>query len=1046
MNCPSCGGPATTSKGRCRVCGAALGALPADVWTRALDEATSAGLDSGKYSGAVAPPDAQTGAGYSSDTPTASDFFSSDTATRPARDADPDATVVTGTRHPRAQVRDTETGPLSPGQPFGPRYHIVRLLGIGGMGAVYQAWDAELGVIVALKVVRPEVAADPAAAAMLERRFKQELLLARQVTHKNVVRIHDIGEIDGIKFISMPFIEGEDLASILRRQDKLPIERIVKIGRGIATGLEAAHAAGVVHRDLKPANIMVDKNDDAMIMDFGIARSAGSPAEADASKAASGLRPAASSAGHTVAGAIVGTVQYMAPEQARAQPVDQRADIYAFGLILYDMLLNKQRARGTHTALEELTRRMQALPPAPRSIDPKIPEPLDRIVTQCIEPDIERRYQTTPQLVSALNRLDEQGELLPVARRVTRRLVLSVAGTVLALIGMTWWLARGPAVPVAHEPVSVLIADFHNATGDPAFDHTLEPMLKLALEGAGFISAYDRNGIRRTLGVRPPESLDEQAALALAVKQGVNVVLTGSVERQGARYAVSMKATQAVTGNVLKAASSRTNDKNQVVAVAASLAGAVREALGDDTSDSAQRFAMETLTATSLDAVREYARGMEAMSGSKFDEALQRFAKAVELDPKFGIAYGAMAATSRNLERQQDAEKYAQEAMKHFDSMTERERYRTRGFYYSITNDYAACVKEYGDLIARYSADAAARNNRALCLTQLRQMSQAVDEMGHVVKILPNRALYRENLALYSDYSGDFVSAEEEVRAMADPGLYALLALAFSQAGQGQVAAALDTYKKIGSIDEEGASYSRSGLADLAAYQGLYSESARVLTAGVEDDIKAKVPDRAASKLVSLALVEMRRNRKREAIGAAERALATGQSVKIRFLAGHVLAEAGASTKAKELAQGLAAELQAEPQAYGAIIDGVDALQNGDARLAIKSLTAANTLLDTWIGHFHLGRAYLAAGAFTQADSEFDRCIARRGEALALFLDEEPTFGWFPAVYYYQGRVREGMKSNSFAESYRAYLAIRGASSEDPFVPEARKRAAAESR
>ena len=317
------------------------------------------------------------------------------------------------------------------------------------------------------------------------------------------------------------------------------------------------------------------------------------------------------------------------------------------------------------------------------------------------------------------------------------------------MLGLTWWLARGPAVPVQHEPVSVLIADFHNGTGDQTFDRTLEPILKLALEGAGFISAYDRNGIRRSLGVRPPESLDEQAALQLAVKQGVNVVLSGAVERQGNRYTVSVKAVQAITGNVIATASERASQKDQVLAAATSLASEVREALGDNTSDSAQRFAMETLTATSIDAVREYARGMEAMSGSKFDDALQSFSKAVALDPNFGIAYGAMAATSRNLERQQDAEKYAQEAIRHLDSMTERERFRTRGFYYSITNDYEACVKEYGDLIARFAADAAARNNRALCLTQLRNMPQAVEEMRQVVKILPNRALYRENLALY---------------------------------------------------------------------------------------------------------------------------------------------------------------------------------------------------------------------------------------------------------------------------------------------------------
>ena len=476
--------------------------------------------------------------------------------------------------------------------------------------------------------------------------------------------------------------------------------------------------------------------------------------------------------------------------------------------------------------------------------------------------------------------------------------------------------------------------------------------------------------------------------------------------------------------------------------MATSLADTVREALGDDTSDSAQRFAMETLSATSLDAVREYARGMEAMSASKFDDALQSFSKAVALDPKFGVAYGAMAATSRNLERQQDAEKYAKEAMSHFDSMTERERYRTRGFYYSITNDYQACVKEYGDLIARYSADAAARNNRALCLTQLRNMPQAVEEMRQVVKILPNRALYRENLALYADYSSDFQTAEQEILAMPKPGLFALLALAFAQVGQGQVSAASETYRGLPAVDEEGNSYTQSGLADLALYEGRYAEAEKLLAAGADADVKAKVPDKAASKFAALAGVRLLRQKKAEAISASEQALANSQAVKIRFLAAQALIEAGSLEKARALSKGLAAELQAEPQAYAAILDGLDALSRKDARQAIKSLTAANTMLDTWIGHYHLGRAYLEAGVFPQADSEFDRCLNRRGEALALFLDEEPTYGIFPNVYYYQGRVREGLKSTNFADSYRAYLDIRGASTDDPLVAEARRRAA----
>src|SRR5262245_57400709 len=167
-------------------------------------------------------------------------------------------------------------GPLQIGQNFSSRYHIIRLLGIGGMGAVYQAWDQSLEVAVAVKVIRPEATDDPEAARNLQRRFKRELLLARQVTHKNVVRIHDLGEIDGVTYITMPYVHGSDLATILKRQGRLPVNRALEIARQLASGLAAAHEAGVVHRDLKPANVMIEADDTALIMDFGIARSTSS--------------------------------------------------------------------------------------------------------------------------------------------------------------------------------------------------------------------------------------------------------------------------------------------------------------------------------------------------------------------------------------------------------------------------------------------------------------------------------------------------------------------------------------------------------------------------------------------------------------------------------------------------------------------------------------------------------------------------------------------------------------------------------------------------
>jgi tetratricopeptide (TPR) repeat protein len=932
---------------------------------------------------------------------------------------------------------DGPSGPLDPGTPFGPRYHIVQLLGLGGMGAVYKAWDAELGVLVALKVIRPEIAADPKAAAMLERRFKQELLLARQVTHKNVVRIHELGEIDGIKFLTMPFIEGEELASIIQRNEKLPIGRIMKIARGIATGLEAAHAAGVVHRDLKPANIMVDRDDEAMIMDFGIARSTAGSGQHSVREV--NIRTQGGwSANQTMVGAVVGTVQYMAPEQARAQPVDQRADIYAFGLIVYDMLLNKQRASGSQTALEELQARMNTAPPSPRTIDATIPEPLNQLVAKCIEPDATKRFQTTPELVAALNRLDDRGKLIPITRRLTKKGMAAAAAGVALLLGGTYYVARGPEIPVEHEPVALIIADFQNETGDPEFDRALEPVLKLALEGAGFITAYDRGTIPRALGVRAPEILDEAAAVQLAVKQGVGVVVSGTLTKAGNRYGIAMKVAESVSGKAIAEQAETASDKNGVVGALTSLAGDVREALGDTTEDTAQRYAMETLSATSLEVVRAYSKGMDAMSRSQFNDAAKAFRQTTEIDPNFGLAYGGMAMALNNLGRRQEAESSIKEAISRVDSMTERERYRTRGTFYTITEDYQACVKEYSDLIAKYSADTMARNNRAVCLSKLRQMPTAVKEMQDLLKILPNRVIYHVNLAAYAAYAGDAQTAETESLKVRDQSPWALQSLALAQTLKGQVAEATRTYQQLAKSDL-GPSYGTSGLGDLALYQGRFGDAVRLLTEGAAADLEAKEPDRAAMKLTQLAHAELLRQRKPAAIAAAEKALANSQIVSVRFMAARVLAEAGAPDRARQIAKALGRNLQAESQAYASIIDGMVALGEDDIRNAVRFLTDANEQLDTWIGHFELGRAYLAGSAFPQADSEFDRCLQRRGEALALFLDEEPTFGLYPPVYYYQAKVREGLKSAGSVESYKAYLAIRGTSTEDPLVSEIRK-------
>jgi serine/threonine protein kinase/tetratricopeptide (TPR) repeat protein len=935
-------------------------------------------------------------------------------------------------------------GPLIAGQQFGARYHIIRQVGVGGMGAVYQAWDEELGVAVALKVIRPEVTRDPFLAQGIERRFKQELLLARQVTHKNVVRIHDLGELNGIKYITMPYIKGSDLATVLRNE-RLPVPKVMALARQIAAGLQAAHEAGVVHRDLKPANIMMD-GDQAIIMDFGIAHSAlrlgpTAPPPAPNTVANATVVSAADAEltriAATVIGEVIGTIEFMAPEQARGDHVDQRADVYAFGLILYDVLAGRRRSESAATAVDELQKRLTAPPPSVRSIVPGVPPALDQVITRCTEPDAAKRFQTTTELVAALDQLDDTGELRPVKRAIRLPYAIAAAVVLLALSGYIWWTMRPAPTP---ENVSMLIADLRNNTNDSSFDGTLEPMMKRALEGASFITAFDRDGIRRQLGAQPPEQLDETAARQIAIKQGLGVVLAASIDSSGSGYQITVAATQAVTGETITSNRARAASKDRVLDVMTRLVTRVRTALGDQASSSAQMFAMASLSATSLDVVAEWVAGRDAASRNNYKEAFQRYSKAVELDPKFGLGYAGLANVSANLTNLADADKYIKEALRHITSMTERERYTTRGGYYRLSGDYRQCVKEYSELLATYPADVAARNNLAICLANIREFAKAFDQLKQVVALIPNRALYRVNLASFANFSSDFRTAEAEARKITEPDVNALTALAFAQLGLGQLAEAAQTYESVRKVSDYGKSLGTSGLADLANVEGRFSDAARILEQGAAEDLGFKRPDWAAAKLAALGHTELRRGRPRAAIAAAEKALKNDDRLNIRFMAARAFVEAGDIERARALVTDMDSKILAEPGAYAKIVEGGIELKSGNPLQAIDLLMQANALLDTWLGHFELGRAYLAAEQFAQADSEFERCLKRRGEALQLILGDEPTYAHVPAVYYLQARVREGMKVEGATDSYADYLKFRGSSTEDPYVSDIRAR------
>ena len=398
---------------------------------------------------------------------------------------------------------------------------------------------------------------------------------------------------------------------------------------------------------------------------------------------------------------------------------------------------------------------------------------------------------------------------------------------------------------------------------------------------------------------------------------------------------------------------------------------------------------------------------------------------------------------AQNLGRSEDAVKYMKLAMQHEDSMTEREKYRDRGLYYLTTGDWQNCVQEYSQLVTRYPADRVGQNNLASCYVQLRKAPEALQAAKQAVKIVPKGVGQQLNLAFISAFAGDFVASETDARTaleISPSAAQGYLVLAEAQLGQGEIDKAAESYHQLERFGAPGISTANAGLADLAAYQGKYSEAAAILTQGAIADVANKSADNAARKFVALANIEILQGRNAAALSDIDKALKNSQSTSIKFLAAIGYVDAGDLAKAQKLATSLSSDLTSEPQAYGKIIEGLIALKRKDSNDAVKQITAANSLLDTWIGRFELGRAYLEAGAFTEADEEFDECAKRQGEAIELFMDNVPTYAYFPPVYYYQGRVREGMKSDGFADFYKTYLNIRGQSTEDPLVPEIRHR------
>ena len=932
--------------------------------------------------------------------------------------------------------------PISPGDRLGP-YELLGLLGAGGMGDVYRARDVRLDREVAVKVLPTDFAADPDRL----RRFEQEARAEGVLNHPNVLTVHDIGTKDGVPFLVTELLEGETLRDRLDR-GPLPLREAVSFALQIARGLNAAHEKGIVHRDLKPANVFLTRGGPPKILDFGLAKLLGPQPERLLQMTTQLGLPeetvAPPAEGQTAIGAIVGTAPYMAPEQARGERTDFRSDIFSLGVVLYEMLTGANPfARPSFVETLDAVSGVE-VPPLPLKAGKLVPE-LSRILRRTLAKAPSQRYPSTKQLVDDLEKLHERIEGL---RAIPRTAVAAAAIGVLALVAGAWWFANSHrrAQAPAREPVSVLIEDLANTTGENVFEGTIEQALQIGLEGAPFITSFNRNQARKLASAQNATGkgrLDDASARLVSTSQGIKLVVGGSVERHGDGYLLQVHASDPVSNKKVASASAEAGSKAEVLKAVDTVTTKLRRQLGEANPSSAFPLAAETFTTQSLEAMQAYAGAQDAQFQGNQELSIQEFRKAIAADPQCGRAYSGLALTLANRGERTEAETFFREALARLDRMTERERYRTRGAYYLLTRDSGKAVEEYSRLVEQFPADSAGHSNLALAYFWSRDMQRALAQGRRAAEIYPKQVTAQSNLALYAMYGGDFELAQKEAetaREMNPSYVKPHVALALSLLATGRPDEAGSAYRRLEGVSALGASFAAMGLADEAAYEGRLADAAAILERGIAADRAGKLAGPAAAKTIALAEIRLDQGRPKAALAAADEAVKSRRDDSILVPAARNYLAGGQEAKALAIADEMGKRLEPDPRAYALVIRGEAALIKGDTQNAVRLLREAAGIADTWLGRFLLARAYIAAGAFAEAHSELELCAKRRGEATAIFLDDVPSYRYFPPVYFYLGRVQDGLGMQSASESYKTFLEIKAkAGPGAPLVDEARR-------
>ncbi|HEY7183861.1 MAG TPA: protein kinase, partial [Blastocatellia bacterium] len=667
-------------------------------------------------------------------------------------------------------------------------YRLVKELGRGGMGTVYLAYDTRLGRRAALKLLPSHLVDNPERA----HRFQREARLVSALNHPNISTIYDFGEENGRYYIVSEFVEGDTLRNFVGGPD-VALNQILDIVIQVASALEAAHAAGIVHRDIKPENIMLRPDGYAKVLDFGLAKlteleSGDDGAKTDVLGAPTDFE--------TQTGMVMGTVNYMSPEQARGQRVDGRSDLFSLGVVLYELITGRRPFSGKtwHHTIVAITD--SEPPPIARNVR-GAPPALQEIISRALSKNREQRYQTARALSADLETLRGElaadtrirrietdhaqnlttigerisqapqgavidgegardkvtGAILPPAMLTRRRLVAAVAIAVLAIAAAFFYLGRGFSRPALTDKDTILLADFVNATGDAVFDDTLKRGLTVQLEQSPYLNIFPEERARETLSLmeRPRDGkITRELGREICQRRGIKALLVGTIASLGRNYVITLEAVNGQNGEEIASQQIEAESKERVLKALGQASTAMREKLGESLA-SIRKFdaPIEQATTPSLEAFKRYTVGIELRRKGQYAQSVTEFEQAIERDGEFALAYEQLGTSYRDLRNLALGNQYLERAYQLRDRVSERERLTiSAAFFRHVTGALDKRIETSSLLMQAYPQDPYGRHIHGNSLMIAGEYGQAAEAYRGALGLDADLSLSRANLAL----------------------------------------------------------------------------------------------------------------------------------------------------------------------------------------------------------------------------------------------------------------------------------------------------------